>query len=222
MVNIKQLPFQREDDHLILSHPEFLTEPQKEALSDCIPDINWNKIQTLPTDISRNVLRILYHSTDIPVTNHTEQLLSKTIESFSLTDNWKLTNFLLPDGRLINGSISHQIRDIDHREIRDILEETERKDYSQVKALTAFLNTGTLRISQNDEETLYLETQTKLTDKQQEILTGHLRKHNLNLQADVSSPSGVLLYTCHCMWSVDIKNFFQTCNQFFDLFEILK
>ncbi len=105
----------------------------------------FNKNEFLPEDQTAKVIEIFrqYHMPDIP-----KKTIKKyndiAVSHFGLTDNFKMAGYILPNGDMLNFSYDNYLRDIDHRDVNEIL------DYIDSNEITAgmieFMNYGNIRI----------------------------------------------------------------------------
>lgn len=111
--------------------------------------------------------------------------ITQAIEMFGTTHDLSLAGYILPDGKLLKMSYSGHLRDIDHREINDVLQlDTD----SPTKAMMQFINYGNIRITSGS-----LMFSRFPTDAQWAAISAYMRKafnNNSCVSVDIINHTG--------------------------------
>jgi hypothetical protein len=144
-----------------------------------------------------------------------EKYIQKAKEKFGTTTKLSLAGYILPDGSLLKMSYDNWIRDIDHREIRDVLDIDTSDDASA--AMIYFINFGNVRLQERS-----FEISKPLTDKQKPWIAKLIRQLQTSdypyMSVDISNIEGRVVHT--------LEYEFPSLNQVFsdidDYFESIK
>ncbi len=113
-------------------------------------------------------------------TKTAEKDTAKAIKHFGLTENWKLAGYLLTDGQMLNFSYDGYMRDMDHRDIKDVI----THDGTYNGALIKFVNYGHIRVMQTG-----FELSKQPTEKQRKTLSRCINRLE-DLYVDISNNDG--------------------------------
>ena len=162
-----------------------------------IPDTDelkkyFDKHVFLQPDQSHEILKILnlMHDED----NISEDIINnanqKAKEYFGTTDRLSVAGYLLTDGDLLNFSYDGITRGIDHRDIKDVLEDIDTSETNAV-AMIEFMNYGNIRLMSYG-----FDTTKRPTNKQRPLIaafTKRLAKLGSDMQVDISNTNGDII-----------------------------
>ncbi len=126
--------------------------------------------------------------------NQVQFYKEKAVERFGLTTTPSLAGFILTDGSLLCLSESGDMRDMDHREIIEIIDFLP-EDADPTQALIEFMKMGNIRVNiQFMCKDCCIDINRPLTDKQKKTLTDfieyRLNKSSSHLYIDISDNNG--------------------------------
>jgi len=142
-----------------------------------------------------------------------ETYIHKAKERFGTTDRLSLAGYILSDGSLLKMSYDNWCRDIDHREIREILDVDTSDDASA--AMIYFINFGNVRLQERS-----FEISKPLTEKQKPWIAKLIRKQQTSdytyMSVDISNIEGRVVKTFEYEFPSinqvfsDIENYFES------------
>ena len=140
----------------------------------------------------------------------------KAKEHFGTTQRLSLAGYILTDGTLLKLSYDNWIRDIDHREIKDVLDVDTSNDASA--AMVYFINCGNIRLMER-----CFEISRPLTDKQKPVVAQVIKKaRNSDYQymyVDIANKIGQIVKTFEYKFP-SVSQVFSDINNYFKSIEI--
>lgn len=140
----------------------------------------------------------------------------KAKEHFGTTQRLSLAGYILTDGTLLKLSYDNWIRDIDHREIKDVLDVDTSNDASA--AMVYFINCGNIRLMEG-----CFEISRPLTDKQKPVVAQVIKKaRNSDYQymyVDIANEIGQIVKTFEYKFP-SVSQVFSDINNYFKSIEI--
>lgn len=169
----------------------------------------------LQSDQSHEILKILnlMHDED----NISEDIINnanqKAKKYFGTTDRLSVAGYLLTDGDLLNFSYDDINRGIDHRDIKDVLEDIDTSE-TNAAAMIEFMNYGNIRLMSYG-----FDTTKRPTSKQRPLIaafTKRLAKLGSDMQIDISNTNGDIVksfsyeFPMYSEIMTDIDNYFDS------------
>lgn len=185
--------------------------PDEDSVKDYFDRHNW-----LNEDQSLDVLKVLKleHNKELYPIEQINAHNQKAIEIFGKTSRWSLTGYILTDGTMLKMSYTGHMRDIDHREINDVLH-TEDDSYSA--ALIQFVNYGNIRVTSRCLEMAYLPT-----PKQWTAIASFIREiktsNDICMSIDIANNQGTVVKS----FSYDFPTFSNVRNDIETYFKALE
>ena len=140
----------------------------------------------------------------------------KAKEHFGTTQRLSLAGYILTDGTLLKLSYDNWIRDIDHREIKDVLDVDTSNDASA--AMVYFINCGNIRLMER-----CFEISRPLTDKQKPVVAQVIKKaRNSDYQymyVDIANKIGQIVKTFEYKFP-SVSQVFSDINNYFKSIEM--
>lgn len=140
----------------------------------------------------------------------TEEYERSSIKRFGTTDSIRLAGYITPHGHLLNFSYEGHQRDMDHREIQDIMPD----DLSGTNAMIAFMNLGNIRLS-----FCGADMSVKPTHQQMDMLRRALISacnHGDTFSIDLSAPSGYVVESRTYSSARQMDDLVDDINRYFD------
>ena len=182
--------------------------PDENSVKDYFDRHTW-----LNEDQSIEVLRILNHEhiKEMYPKQLIEEHNRKAIETFGMTTSLNLAGYILTDGTMLKLSYTGHMRDIDHREIEEVLQlDTDNKS----DAMIQFINYGNIRVTSG-----FLEISCPPTEKQWPIIAAYVRKirrdDNPYMSIDIANHNGNVVKSL-CYDFPPLSTIMEDVKQYFD------
>lgn len=149
----------------------------------------------LNEDQSLEVMKILgmAHIDDSIDENEIAIYNQKAKEHFGITNDLNLAGYLLTDGTLLKLSYDNYMRDIDHRDIKEVLTHIDTSD-NNAAAMIHFINYGNIRITSRCIEILKIPT-----EKQRPVIARLIQKAQRDdytyMAVDIATTTGQVIKT---------------------------
>lgn len=144
-----------------------------------------------------------------------QEYIDKAKKHFGTTERLSLAGYILTDGTLLKLSYDNWIRDIDHREIRDVLDVDTSDDASA--AMICFINYGNVRLMDR-----CFELSQPLTTKQRPVIAQVIRKARNSdytyMSVDIANKTGQVVKT----FEYDFPSISQVFSDIDSYFESIK
>jgi hypothetical protein len=141
-----------------------------------------------------------------------EKYIQKAKDKFGTTTRLSLAGYILTDGTLLKMAYDNWIRDIDHREIRDVLDVDTSDDASA--AMIQFINMGNVRLQERS-----FEISKPLTVKQKPVIADLIRKCQRSdytyMCVDISNYEGRVIKTFEYDFP-SVSNVFTDIDAYFE------
>ena len=169
----------------------------------------------LNEDQSDEIRKIFYHEQEQTISEQTIQKYNqKAVEYFGLTENPNLAGYLLTNGNMLKFSYDGYQRNIDHREIKDVLDYVSTEE-SNSNAMIEFINYGNIRLNER-----CMELSKPCTEKQLKTIASIIRRIKQSdypyFQVDISNNNGTVVKSFSYDFPLftdivtDINNYFQS------------
>ena len=163
----------------------------------------------LNEDQSIEVLAVFGKKTDTTALPPVDIYNQKAKDTFGTTKDLSLCGYILTDGSLLKMSYMGLQRDMDHREIRDIMDTDDGSD-----AMITFINMGNIRLHQRS-----FEISKPLTDKQKPVIAcviAYAQKSDYPyMSVDIANPKGQVIKTFEYEYPT-VSAVFNDINNYFD------
>lgn len=186
--------------------------PDENSVKDYFDRHTW-----LNEDQSIEVLRIFNHehtNTELYPKQQIEKHNRMAIEMFGRTSNLSLAGYILTDGSLLKFSYDGYDRNLDHREIDNVLQlDTDSRTDSMIQ----FINYGNIRVTSG-----FLELSCLPTDKQWPMIAAYIRRARQQqytcMAIDIANHNGTVVKTFAYEFPQlatvmeDVKNYFKSIS----------
>lgn len=161
--------------------------PDEDSVKEYFDRHTW-----LNEDQSIEVLKIFnneHTNEDLYPKQQVKKHMRQIINLFGTTNDLSLAGYILPDGTLLRMSYSGHFRDIDHREVNDVLQLD-----SPTAAMVQFINYGNIRVTSGS-----FSFSCAPTDKQWTVISAYMRKafgdRNPYISVDITNHAGTVVKT---------------------------
>ena len=177
----------------------------------------FDRHEWLNEDQSDIILKILNGENTLPGISEKDidEINDKVIAYFGETNNMRLAGYILTDGRLVRMSYDGYTRNIDHRQVRDILEDEDDMSQSATHAMMEFMNYGNIRLTSGGIDMCRLPTEKQFSQILKHI--NFVKRNTGSYYVDISNPQGQTASAFPYLHP-DPKQIIDNIKNYFDMF----